>query len=142
MLTTAMKQKWLDRSRALLSRTMDVLENIILWWEIVRDRTSLEHPNDRILPPTIKEVPENLRFIPRYQNPAYSMVWAGIPADSRTDLIFVPAGAKINAITYQELILNPEVKHAGSNILRRSIHQFPSRLKSVKRNKRGYIEWT
>ena len=70
--------------------------------------------NDRILSHSVKEVPENLRFIPRCQKPASVMVWAGISADSRTGHIFVPAGMKIYAKTYRELILDSEVQHAGS----------------------------
>ena len=37
-------------------------------------------------------------------------------ADSRTNLIFVPQGAKINFQTYRELVLEPEVVHAGEKI--------------------------
>ena len=44
------------------------------------------------------------------------MVWAGISAESRTDLNFVPEGVKINAKTYRELILDAEVTNAGSRL--------------------------
>ena len=38
------------------------------------------------------------------------MVWAGISGIGRTPLVFVPAGAKINSISYRELILEPVLK--------------------------------
>ncbi|KAI6657361.1 hypothetical protein LOD99_109 [Oopsacas minuta] len=37
----------------------------------------------------------------------------GISANSRTNLIFVPSGVKINSKTYRELILDAEVKGFG-----------------------------
>ena len=58
--------------------------------------------------------PDNIKFVPRCQKPSSVMVWAGISAISRTNFIFVPPGVKINAKTYRELILDTEVKHAGS----------------------------
>ena len=45
----------------------------------------------------------------RIQKPLSVMVWAGVSA-LRTPLVFVPPGAKINSISYQELILEPVVK--------------------------------
>ena len=39
------------------------------------------------------------------------MVWAGISAIGRTQLIFVPEGVKINSKTYQDLILEPVVRN-------------------------------
>ena len=41
------------------------------------------------------------------------MVWAGISSVSRTPLVFIPAGDKINAAMYKELILQPIVKDLG-----------------------------
>ena len=39
------------------------------------------------------------------------MVWGGISAMGRTPLDFVPSGVNINALNYQNLILEPVVKH-------------------------------
>ena len=44
------------------------------------------------------------------------MVWAGISVASRTPLVFVPPGVKINADTYKELILEPVVKNLGDTM--------------------------
>ena len=49
----------------------------------------------------------------RWQKPASVMVWGGISANSRTNLIVVPTGVKINSKTYRELILDTEVKGFG-----------------------------
>ena len=118
MLTTAMQQKSVDRSRALLSRaTPEVLNNILFSDEkLFMIEQASNSQNDRILSPSVKDIPKNLRFVPRCQKPASVMVWAGISADSRTDLIFVPEGVKINAKTYRELILDAEFKNAGSRL--------------------------
>ena len=48
------------------------------------------------------------------------MVWGGISANSRTNLIFVPSGVKINSKTYRDLILETEVKSAGHKLFRNS----------------------
>ena len=49
------------------------------------------------------------------------MVWAGISSISRTNLIFVAPGVKINEITYRELTLELEVQVAGSQHFKNSI---------------------
>ena len=91
MLTTTMQQKRVDRSRALLSHdTPEVLNNILFYEILFTIEQAANSQNDRILSPSVKDVPENLRFVPRCQKPASVMVWAGISADSRTDLIFEP----------------------------------------------------
>ncbi|KAI6656102.1 hypothetical protein LOD99_1435 [Oopsacas minuta] len=46
------------------------------------------------------------------------MVLVGVSADSRTKLIFVPQGVKIYSQTYRELILEPEIKSAGSSLFK------------------------
>ena len=116
MLTTAIKKKRLGRSRALLLRaTPEVLDKIIFSDEkLFTIEQASNSQNDRILSPNVKDVPDNIKFVPRCQKPSSVMVWAGISANSRTNLIFVPPGVKINAKTYRELILDTEVKHAGS----------------------------
>ena len=44
------------------------------------------------------------------------MVWAGISANGRTPLIFVPPGVKINSISYRELILEPVDKELSKTM--------------------------
>ena len=45
------------------------------------------------------------------------MVWAGVSAVGRTSLVFVPPGVKINALTYQDLILKLFVNISGEQCL-------------------------
>ena len=71
---------------------------------------ALNKQNDRILSRTVSSIPEEYRLVKRVQKPSSVMVWAGISAEGRTPLVFVPSGVKINANTYKELILEPVVK--------------------------------
>ena len=72
--------------------------------------------NDRILACSSKSISSELRFIDRVQKPLSIMVWAGVSADSRTDLIFIPRGVRINTETYKEIILDAEIKDAGQKL--------------------------
>ena len=126
MHTTAIKKKQLDRSRALLLRaTPEVLDKIIFSDEnLFTIEQASNSQNDRILSPNVKDVPDKIKFVPRCQKPFSVMVWAGISANSRTNLIIVPPVVKINAKTYRELILDTEVKHAGSKHFNNGIWTF------------------
>ena len=44
------------------------------------------------------------------------MVWAGISAVGRTQLVFVPEGIKINSKTYHEMILDHVVKDLSHTV--------------------------
>ena len=72
--------------------------------------------NDRILAFRGQDIPDSIKHIDRVQKPLSLMVWAGVSTDSRTNLISVPQGAKINSQTYRELVLEPEVVHAGEKL--------------------------
>ena len=48
-----------------------------------------------------KDILEELKYIDRVQKPLSIMVWGGVTADSRTNLIFIPKGVKINSETYR-----------------------------------------
>ena len=115
MLTKAIREKRLQRSRGLLSRAgPDVVDRILFSDEKLFTIQDVSNPqNDRIISSSVQDIPEHLRFIPRRQKPASVMVWGGISANSRTNLIFVPTGVKINSKTYRELILDTEVKGFG-----------------------------
>ena len=59
-----------------------------------------------------------MKFIDRVQKPKSVMVWGGVSANERTDLIFVPQGVKINSQTYQSLILEKEISIAGQKLFK------------------------
>ena len=44
------------------------------------------------------------------------MFWAGVSAKGRTPLVFIPPGVKVNAVKYQELVLNPIVRGLGKTM--------------------------
>ena len=115
MLTKAIREKRLQRSRGLLSRAgPDVVDRILFSDEKLFTILEVSNPqNDRIISSSVQDIPEHLRFIPRRQKPTSVMVWGGISANSWTNLIFVPTGVKINSKTYRELILDTEVKGFG-----------------------------
>ncbi|KAI6646986.1 hypothetical protein LOD99_8985 [Oopsacas minuta] len=72
--------------------------------------------NDRILASRSQDIPDSIKYIDRVQKPLSLMVWAGVSADSRTNLIFVPQGVKINSQTYRELVFEPEIASAGEKL--------------------------
>ena len=74
--------------------------------------------NDRILAPSSKSISIEEKFVDRVQKPKYLMVWAGVSANCRTNMIFVPEGVKIDSKTYKELILESEIKHAGTKLFK------------------------
>ena len=122
MLTKSIREKRLQRSRILLSRAAESVVDKILFSDeklfTIEEVTNSQ--NDRILSTSVKDIPEEVRFIPKCQKPASVMVCGGISSNSRTNLIFVPSGVKINFKTYRDLILETEVKSAGHKLFRNS----------------------
>ena len=72
--------------------------------------------NDRILSTSASAILEEHKFVQRVQKPSSVMVWGGVSAIGRTPLVFIPMGVKINAVTYQNLVLEPVVKDLGVNM--------------------------
>ena len=56
------------------------------------------------------------RYVKRVQKPQSVMVWEGMSAKGRTPLVFIPPGVKINAVKYQELVLDPIVRDLGKTM--------------------------
>ena len=119
-LNQSIRTKRLVRSEALLQRfAPGVKDQILLSDEkIFTIEEAWNRQNDRILATSSTAVPENLKYIDRVQKPLSVMVWGGVSANARTNLIFVPQGVKINSATYQKLILEPEISVAGQNLFR------------------------
>ena len=72
--------------------------------------------NDRIISSSAHSIPEELHYVARVQKPLSVMVWAGVSGIGRTSLVFVPPGAKINSISYRELILEPVLKDLSQSM--------------------------
>ena len=93
-------------------------ENYVLDEKLFTVGEAKNTQNDRILATTSNAIPEHLKYIDRVQKPLSVMVWGGVTANSRTNLIFLPNGVKINSETYKTLILETEIKDAGSRIFK------------------------
>ena len=118
-LNPSIRTKRLVRSKALLQRFAPGAQDQILFSDekIFTIEEAWNRQNDRILATSSTAIPENLKYIDRVQKPLSVMVWGGVSANARTNLIFVPQ-VKINSVTYQELILEPEISVAGQNLFR------------------------
>lgn len=117
-LTNASKEKRLKRSRALIRRlAAHGLDSVVFTDEkIFTVEQAFNRQNDRILAAGVAEASENVRNVRRTQKPASVMVWAGVSARGKTQLVFVPEGVKINAQNYEEHILEPVVKHLSQTM--------------------------
>ena len=72
--------------------------------------------NDRILATDKLPFDSHSFRVDRTQKPASLMVWAGVTADRRTPLVFIPQGVKINQQVYRESILESVLKPWPKNI--------------------------
>ena len=111
-LTEKIKRKRLVKSKGLLKRhAVHGINNILFSDEkLFTIEEASNAQNDRIIASSARAIPEELRYVGRVQKPLSVMVWAGISGICRTPLVFVPPGAKINSISYRELILEPVLK--------------------------------
>ncbi|KAI6649038.1 hypothetical protein LOD99_6921 [Oopsacas minuta] len=126
-LSETIKLKRLSRSKGLLTRLeIEYLDRFLFSDErLFNIEQATNKQNDRILAPNSLSIPEDVLYVARIPKLRSIMVWAGISANGRTPLIFVPEGVKINAATYRQLILEPvintraeiylEINHLSSN---------------------------
>ncbi|KAI6661014.1 hypothetical protein LOD99_13737 [Oopsacas minuta] len=111
-LSGSVKEKRVSRSKSLLAlHAIGVLENTIFSDEkIFTIEEATNSQNNRVISTSVSAIPDKFRYISRMKKPLSVIVWAGVSAVGRTPLIFIPPGVKINAKTYQELVLEPVVK--------------------------------
>ncbi|KAI6660137.1 Transposase [Oopsacas minuta] len=111
-LSSKIMGKRLVRSKGLLKRHAVYGINNILFSDekLFTIEEANNAQNDRIIATSSQAIPDELYYIGRVQKPQSVMVWAGILVIGRTSLIFVLPGAKINSISYRELILEPVLK--------------------------------
>ena len=90
-LTPTLRQKQVERCKGLLQRlASDDVNKILFSDEKLFTVEATNRQNDRILATTSKDIPEELEYIDRAQKPLSIMVWGGVTADSRANLIFIP----------------------------------------------------
>ena len=101
-------------------RFVDVgLENVVFSDEKLFSIEEVSNrQNDRILSSSLFSIPDAHRLVKRVQKPSSLMVWAGVSAVGRTPLVFIPSGVKINALTYQQLVLEPVVKDLSQTMFK------------------------
>ena len=89
-LTTASRQKRLDRSHLLIQRfAVHGLDTVLFTDEkIFTVEQSFNHQNDRILTHSVSTMTEDIRKVCQTQNPAFVMVWVGVSAKGKTPLVF------------------------------------------------------
>ncbi|KAI6650827.1 Transposase [Oopsacas minuta] len=117
-LNDSIRRKRLERCIQLNARFAPGTEDQILFSDekLFTVEEANNRQNDRILASRSQDIPDRIKYIDRVQKPLSLMVWAGGSADSRTNLIFVPQGMKINSQTYRELVLEPEIASAGEKL--------------------------
>ncbi|KAI6650840.1 Transposase [Oopsacas minuta] len=114
-LSDKIKTKRLSRSKVLHTRFAAQGLDRVLFSDkkLFTVEQAFNRQNDRILSKSTSTIPDEYRYVKRVQKPLSLMVWAGVSSVGRTPLVFVPAGVKINAATYKELILQSIVKDLG-----------------------------
>ena len=117
-LTDNIKGKRLVKSKGLSKRhAIHGMNNILFSDEkLFTIEEASNAQNDRIISSNAHSIPEELHFVARVQKPLSVMVWAGVSGIGRTSLVFVPPGAKINSISYRELILEPVLKDLSQSM--------------------------
>ena len=102
-LTLKKKQMRLERCQALLkSDHLKNLNNILFTDEkLFTIEQSFNHQNDRIW---ATSKPKEKAIVSRIQKPLSVMVWAGITSTSKTPLIFIEDGVKINQVVYRQML--------------------------------------
>ena len=105
----------LERAKQLLDRFADQdLDKIVFSDEKffgVEEKFNAQ--NVRIYSASIKDIPEEMRTVQRFQVEQKVMVWCGMSKKGKFPLIFVEPGAKVNASYYKEHILESVVKDQG-----------------------------
>ena len=146
LISTLVREKRLSRSKGLLKRFANFgLDQVLFSDEKLFTVEEVSNSqNDRILSQSLSTIPDKFRYVKRVQKPLSVMVWAGVSAVGRTPLVFVPPGVKINALTYQDLILKPFVKDLERTMFNNKLHTAKSTQEWLRTEIPSYIsklEW-
>ncbi|KAI6648696.1 Transposase [Oopsacas minuta] len=117
-ISAQIREKRLARSKALLARlaSFGLDETLFSDEKLFRVEQAYNRQNYRVLSSSPSSIPQEYRCVQRVQHPQSVMVWAGVSAKGRTPLVFIPPGVKINAVKYQELVLDPIVRGLGKTM--------------------------
>lgn len=112
LLTEQAKQRRLVRGQALL-RILEDLGDNVAYSDEKKFVISQKHnrQNDRVLAASKKDIPAGLAEVPRQKQAASVMVWAGVSATWKSDLVFLDS--KVNAAVYQRCVLSGPVLKAA-----------------------------
>ena len=102
----------MQRRRRVLNNRHSARDSTILFSDekIFTVAQSVNKQNDRVYATNIEEANEKGRIIGRRQSDQSVMVWLGICEDGKTELVFIPAGVKINTDIYVTSILEKVVE--------------------------------
>lgn len=106
------KKNRFEKSRILLQRFSSARHREILFTDekLFTVEQAFNKQNCRILAQSTEEASKKGRYVSRRGHALSVMVWAGITANGKTPLVFVPKGVKINAQTYLDDILKKVVE--------------------------------
>ena len=110
ILSAAVKQKRLERSKVLLKEFRSGTAGAIVWSDekIFTVKFFHNRRNDKIIGRNVKEIPYNQKTVYQTMKQASVMVWAA--KTWRSLLIFIDQSAKINAKYYVENILGANIE--------------------------------
>ena len=119
-LSPLIKAKRLQRSRKLLTRLKSVdTENIVFSDEkIWTIEEKYNNQNTHVYSISRETIPEKFKHVEKALHPKSVMVWAGISVRGKTNMVFVPEGVKINANSYQNLILSKHVRDISKSFMK------------------------
>lgn len=119
LLTTAHKTERVRRGKLLRRLIAAAGADFVLYTDEKRFsiQQAYNHQNSRILAGTGSGARANpAGQVMRQQKPASLMAWAGVSAVGRTDLVFFDDQVRLNAQSYIDKVLEPQVRNAHNNV--------------------------
>ena len=88
-----------------------------IWWsneKLFTCNQVLNKQNSRVIASSVKALDPEHRFVQRKQGGPKVMVWAAFSSHTKTRIIVIRSGLKMNSDVYQTEVLAKEVKNAGT----------------------------
>ena len=115
-LNTIQRQKRKTRARKLLCKGRRVGWDRI-WWsdeKMFACNQVWNKQNTRLIASSVKALDPEHRFVQKKQGGPKVMVWIAFSSHTKSRIIAIPSGSKMNSEVYQEQILEKEVRRAGT----------------------------